>query len=84
MSNEAIVNNVVGARLPIRDAVVKATGQLKYVADMKLPRMLHGKILFSPVAHARIKSIDTSKAEALPGVRAVVTYKNTPDTIFNC
>ena len=84
MSNEAIVNNVVGSRLPIRDAVVKATGQLKYVADMKLPRMLHGKILFSPVAHAKIKSIDTSKAEAMPGVRAVVTYKNTPDTIFNC
>ena len=77
-------NGMIGKRLPIRDAVVKTTGQLRYVADMKLPRMLHGKILFSPVAHARIKSIDTSKAEALPGVRAVVTYLNTPDTLFNC
>ncbi|MGN8875934.1 xanthine dehydrogenase family protein molybdopterin-binding subunit [Pseudoflavonifractor sp. HCP28S3_F10] len=77
-------DGMIGKRLPIRDAVVKTTGQLRYVADMKLPRMLHGKILFSPVAHARIKSIDTSKAEALPGVRAVVTYLNTPDTLFNC
>ena len=77
-------DGMVGARLPIRDAVVKATGQLKYVADRKLPRMLYGKLLFSPVAHARIKSIDTSAARALPGVRAVVTYENTPDTLFNC
>ena len=46
--------------------------------------MLHAKMLFSPVAHARIKRIDVSKAEALPGVRAVVTYQNTPDTFFNC
>lgn len=84
MSNEKIVNGTVGARLPIRDAVVKATGQLKYVADRKLPRMLHAKVLFSPVAHARIKSIDISKAEALPGVRAVICYKNSPDTPFNC
>lgn len=84
MSNEAVVNNVVGARVPIRDAVVKATGQLKYVGDMKLPRMLHAKVLFSPVAHANIKSIDISAAEALPGVRAVICYKNCPDAPFNC
>ena len=84
MSCELPVNGTIGSRLPVRDAQVKVTGQLKYVADMKLPRMLHAKMLFSPVAHARIKRIDVSKAEALPGVRAVVTYQNTPDTLFNC
>ena len=84
MSNEAVVNQVIGSRLPIRDAVNKATGCLKYVADRKLPRMLHAKILFSPVAHARIKSIDTTQAEALPGVRAVVCYQNAPQVPFNC
>lgn len=84
MSCEISKNGMIGKRLPVRDAQVKVTGQLKYVADMKLPHMLHAKVLFSPVAHARIKSIDTSEAEALPGVRAVVCYKNSPDIPFNC
>lgn len=74
---------VVGKRYPIRDAALKVTGQLKYVGDMKLPNMLYGKLLFSPVAHARIKSIDTSKAEALPGVAAVATYINSPRIPYN-
>ena len=59
------------------------TGQFKYVGDMTLPHMLHAKVLFSPVAHARIKSIDTSQAEQLEGVRAVVCWKNAPDALFN-
>ncbi|WP_195278405.1 molybdopterin cofactor-binding domain-containing protein [Clostridium sp. J1101437_171009_A5] len=84
MSCETPTNGMIGSRLPVRDAQVKVTGQLKYVADMKMPHMLHAKVLFSPVAHARIKSIDTSEAEALPGVRAVVCYKNAPDIPFNC
>jgi len=64
---------VVGTR-PIRhDGADKVTGQAKYGADIILPGLLHGKILRSPHAHARIKSIDTSKAEAAPGVHAVVT-----------
>ena len=64
---------VVGTR-PIRhDGADKVTGQAKYGADINLPGLLHGKILRSPHAHARIKSIDTSKAEAAPGVHAVVT-----------
>ena len=45
--------------------------------------MLHGKVLTSPVAHARIRSIDTSRAEALPGVRAVIIWKDAPETRFN-
>lgn len=73
----------VGKGRPIRDAALKVTGQLQYVADLKLPHMLYAKMLFSPVAHAKIKKIDTSKAEALPGVQAVVTYQNSPPIIFN-
>ena len=65
---------VVGSR-PIRhDGVDKVTGKAKYGADYTAPDLLHGKILRSPHAHARIKSIDTSKAEALDGVRAIVTH----------
>jgi len=73
----------IGKRVPIRDAASKVTGRKIYVGDMKLPGMLYAKVLFSPKAHARIKSIDTSRAESLPGVRAVATYKNTPQTRFN-
>ena len=65
--------NVVGTR-PIRhDGNDKVTGRARYSADITLPRLLHGKILRSPHAHARIMSIDTSRALALPGVEAVVT-----------
>ena len=65
--------NVIGTR-PIRhDGVDKVTGQAIYGADVRLPGMLYGKILRSPHAHARILSIDTSKALTLPGVRAVAT-----------
>jgi CO/xanthine dehydrogenase Mo-binding subunit len=75
--------NFIGKKYPIRDAALKVTGELKYVGDMKLPNMLYSKMLFSPVAHARIKKIDTSKAEALPGVKAVATYLNSPRIPYN-
>lgn len=69
---------VLGTR-PIRhDGIEKVTGAARYGADMNMPGMLHGKILRSPHAHARIRSIDTSKAEALPGVMAVATSKDLP------
>src|SRR5437870_2477360 len=65
--------NVVGKR-PIRpDGAEKVTGHANYGADVRLPGMLYGKILRSPYAHARIKSIDTRHAVELPGVYAVVT-----------
>jgi len=71
LSNEEF--NVVGSR-PIRhDGNDKVTGRARYSADITLPRLLHGKILRSPHAHAQINSIDTSKALALDGVLAVVT-----------
>ena len=65
--------NVVGSRPVRQDGADKVTGRARYGADISLPGMLFGKILRSPHAHARIKSIDTSRAEALPGVKAVVT-----------
>ena len=69
---------VIGTR-PIRhDGLDKVTGAAKYGADTQLAGMVHGKILRSPHAHARIRSIDTSKAEALPGVFAVATSKDFP------
>ena len=65
--------NVVGTR-PIRhDGMEKVTGRARYGADINLPGLLHGKILRSPHPHARIKSIDSTRALALPGVKAVVT-----------
>jgi CO/xanthine dehydrogenase Mo-binding subunit len=72
---------VVGTRAPRLDGLDKVTGVARFGADIHLAGMLHGKILTSPHAHARIRSIDTSKAEAIPGVMAVVTAKDLP--IFN-
>lgn len=70
-------HRVVGKRIPRVDANVKATGQAEFAVDVVLPRMLHGKILRSPYPHARILSIDTSRAETMPGVKAVITGKDT-------
>ena len=70
--------NVIGTR-PIRhDGVDKVTGAAQYGADLNLPGMLAGRVLRSPHAHARIVSIDTSKAEALDGVLAVITNADFP------
>src|SRR5713226_173989 len=69
---------VIGTR-PIRpDGADKVTGRAVYGGDMRLTGMLHGKVLRSPHAHARIKSINTAKAEALPGVKAVITARDFP------
>src|SRR5688500_14605243 len=78
MVKETQKYKVIGTR-PVRpDGVDKVTGRAVYGADVSLPRMLHGKILRSPHAHARIRSIDTSKAQALPGVHAVITSADLP------
>ena len=61
----------VGKPLPRIDALEKATGLAAFTTDLKLPGMLHAKVLRSPYPHARIVSIDTAEAEKLPGVRAV-------------
>ncbi len=69
---------VVGARGRKADSIAKATGETLYTDDIQLPRMAHGKILRSPHAHARILSIDTSAADALPGVFATMTGADVP------
>ena len=69
--------SVVGQRVNRTEGYGKVSGETKYIADILLVGMLHGKILRSPYAHARILSIDTSRAERLPGVRAVVTADDT-------
>lgn len=69
----------IGKRIVRPDGVEKVTGRAKYGADLQLPGMLEGAVLRSPHAHARIKSIDTSKAEALSGVKAVITAADLPE-----
>jgi 4-hydroxybenzoyl-CoA reductase alpha subunit len=68
--------SVIGERLPRVDAKEKVTGEAKYAADYALPDMLWCKLVRSPYPHARILSIDTSRAESLAGVKAVVTGKD--------
>ena len=69
----------IGTR-PIRpDGVEKVTGRANFGADQQLPGMLYGKVVRSPHAHARIRSIDTSRAEHMPGVLAVITAADFPD-----
>ena len=70
----------VGRSIARVDAVDKVTGRAKFTGDLNMPGMLHGKILRSPFPHARIRGIDASKAEALPGVAAVLTSKDIHDT----
>jgi 4-hydroxybenzoyl-CoA reductase subunit alpha len=68
--------SVIGKRIPRIDGRVKVTGEAKFAADYEMPGMLWCKILRSPYAHAKILNIDTSRAERLPGVRAVCTGKD--------
>lgn len=64
------------------EGVNKVTGKAVYTGDVQLPRLIWGKLLRSPYAHARIVSIDTSKAKALPGVRSVITANDIPPTLY--
>ncbi len=68
----------VGKRVRRVDAIAKATGEAKYVADMKLPGLLYGKVLFSKVAHGRIVRLNVEKALRMEGVHAVLTAKDIP------
>jgi xanthine dehydrogenase molybdenum-binding subunit len=77
--NEKNNYDVIGKNPHRHDATDKVTGRAQYGADIRLPDMLYGAMLRSPHAHARILSVDTSKAEAYPGVRAVVTARDLPD-----
>ena len=72
-------SSFIGSETPRPDAPEKVAGKAVYIHDLVRPGMLYGKIKFSESAHARIRHIDTSRAEKLPGVRAVITGYNTPE-----
>src|SRR5438309_5094011 len=71
--------SIIGKPIALIDSAGKTTGQGKYADDLSLPGMLIGKILHSPYPHALIKKIDSSRAEALEGVIAVVTGPDAPN-----
>ncbi len=71
--------SLIGRRIPKLDAPEKASGQTRYIQDIDLPGQLHAKILRSSRLHARILSIDTAKAAALPGVHCVITAADVPE-----
>ena len=71
-------HRVVGKRVVRKDSAIKVTGEAIYAADIKMPGMLYGKTLRSEYPHAKIISIDTSAARAIPGVHAVMTAKDLP------
>jgi 4-hydroxybenzoyl-CoA reductase subunit alpha len=70
--------NVIGNRIPRVDGLRKASGRTVYADDLQLPRMLYGKMLASRRPHARIVSIDVSRAAALPGVKAIIKGDDMP------
>lgn len=81
--SESKEHRFVGKPLQRTDATAKVTGKTVYADDMHLPHMLHAKVLGAPYAHARIKSIDTSKARLHPGVAAVITADDLPPYKMN-
>ena len=73
--------NTIGNDTPRVDAVERVTGAAQFTRDFSLPGMLYARVLRSRLPHARIISIDTSRAASLPGVRAVITNENVVETI---
>ncbi len=75
---------IVGKGIPLKEGYSKVTGMLKFTPDRGVPGQLWMKILRSPHPHAKIKSIDTSKAEASPGIEAVIAHKDVPQKEIIC
>ncbi|MEZ4658068.1 MAG: xanthine dehydrogenase family protein molybdopterin-binding subunit [Caldilineaceae bacterium] len=71
--------SAIGQRRRLVEGESKVTGKIRFVSDISLPGMLHARLVFSPHAHARIKSIDVSAAAAVPGVAAVLTAQDLPN-----
>src|SRR5262245_58777709 len=76
------MGQVVGTSVPRIDTLEKVLGSGKFAADLHLPGLLHGTLRLSEHAHARVLAVDTSEAERLPGVQAIVTAWNTPEYRF--
>lgn len=83
MKDEKTGYHYIGKNYPIHDAYEKVTGRAEYTVDMRPHGMLFGKMLFSPIAHAKILSIDVSEAEKLQGVRYIATCMNTSEHVYN-
>jgi len=75
-------DSIIGQRIPSLDSMEKATGEAVYTLDLSLPGMLVGRILRSPLPHARIRHIDCSRARRIPGVKSVITGADTPRIKF--
>lgn len=73
----------IGKPFPLKEAAQKATGQLLYNSDKKVHKMLHARLLLSPIPHGIIKKIDTSKAQNLSGVKGIFTCLNSPNIPYN-
>ena len=74
---------IIGQPTPSVEGAAKVTAEARYLEDLQAPGMLYGKICRSPLPHARIRGIDTSRAERLPGVIAVITARDMPDIKFS-
>ncbi|MDR3576110.1 MAG: xanthine dehydrogenase family protein molybdopterin-binding subunit [Anaerolineaceae bacterium] len=77
-----MTGSIIGRSVPRIDGEIKVSGRAKYVTDLSSPGMLYAKILFSDRPHAKILRVDTSKAEAMDGVRAVITAANAPKILY--
>ncbi|MBI4819661.1 MAG: molybdopterin-dependent oxidoreductase [Deltaproteobacteria bacterium] len=75
-------DSLIGARIPKLDAPPKTTGETRYLSDLVVPKMLHGKILRTDRPHARIVSLDVSRARRMPGVHAVLTARDITNVPF--
>ncbi len=82
MENDKKHISTIGQRIPRADSALIASGEAQYLDDIRIPGMLHGRILRSPHPHAKIRSIDTRKAERVLGVKAVITAADTPKIPF--
>lgn len=82
MDGASLSGKAVGQPIKRIDGVAKVTGRARYAGDIELPGMIYGRTLRSPHPSARIRAIDTSRAKALPGVRAVLTGADVPDALY--
>ncbi|MFQ5693583.1 MAG: xanthine dehydrogenase family protein molybdopterin-binding subunit, partial [Nitrospinota bacterium] len=78
MAKENTDFRLIGRPTPLLEAPAKVQGLAKFVTDLRLPRALVGKVLRSPHPHARIVEVDSAKAKRIPGVRAVITWRDIP------
>lgn len=77
-SREKDRDTIIGHSFPRKDALQKATGTARFVADLSFDNMLYGEVLYSSIPHAKIKSIDVDKALKIPGIIKVLTFKDLP------